>query len=843
MLRISNQGVILAFALIVLLLGVNAGITYRNTVSLHDEASAVQGTYNTIEAIDEALVAVKEIEDGHRSYLFTGDENYLQPYRDGIEKLKARVESVKLLVGNSAEMKARLADFDVVIAQSLDQIAGALDARGKEFGIDAPADPQRLEAGRRAAEAILALGRELVAEQKARLAARSTAADDTFNTAVLSGMGTAAASIVLVAVAVILIRRNIQARTRAARELEEQHDLLQTTLASIAEGIVVTDAAGRVTYMNPVAEVMTGTTPSSALGRPLGDVMQMQSDPEVRRLDAQSSIGAAASPAPFRQILISTDGAKREIDERAAPLLDRKGVRIGTVRAVRDVTALHANVRLIESLLSSEKQNASRLRQIAAAASTLNSAHSRDTVLDVLREEARTILGYGDAVVVLGPQTTPARDAVLSVPLVGRGGQTLGKVELVHPQRPDASQDESALAILQQLSHIASVALENARLYEELREGDRRKDEFLATLAHELRNPLAPVRNSVQIMRSPSADSSDRERALGSIERQVTLLVRLVDDLLDVSRITRGKVALQLQAVELADIVAQALDVSRAVIEASGNTLAVEMPSTSVLIEADAVRLAQVISNLLANASKYTDRGGHILLACQVSDSQIVIRVRDDGMGIPEEMLPRIFDMFWQVDHALERAQGGLGIGLTLVRQLVELHGGNVEAFSEGPGKGSEFTIRLPRKEVSLRKAVPVAPPTSASPDRSRNPQRIVVVDDNVDSAESLALLLRLQGHEVSTAHDGLSAVELVLRQKPSLVLLDIGLPSLNGYDVARTLRAQLGSAIVLVAMTGWGQAEDRRRSQEAGFDHDLAKPVDQAPLQKILAELGACPA
>ena len=630
-----------------------------------------------------------------------------------------------------------------------------------------------------------------------------------------------------------------RARRQSARELDEARALAESIVDTLPDPVITIDKDRRVRMANLAYYEYAGTNAEDSAGHSLAEIDGgAWSDARVKQVIDSVLLGGQPSAGGEIDVTLPQRGVRTLVIQvrrlRGANELENL-----FLFALRDVTEPRANVRLIESLLKSEKQNADRLRQIAAAASTLNSAHSSDKVLGVLREEARAILGYGEAVVVLGPEATPAPDAVLSVPLVGRGGQMLGKVELVDPRRSDARQDDNALAILQQLAHIASVAMENARLYEELREGDRRKDEFLATLAHELRNPLAPVRNAVQIMRSPSANASDRERALGSIERQVTLLVRLVDDLLDVSRISRGKVALKLQQVELADIVAQALDISRSIVEASGNTLAVELPSTSVFLEADPVRLAQVVSNLLANASKYTDRGGHIVLACETTALEVVIRVRDDGIGIQKDMLPRIFDMFWQVDHALERAQGGLGIGLTLVRQLVELHGGTVEAHSDGPDTGSEFVIRLPRSSARARRIEHDTPRPRASVDQNASPQRIVVVDDNVDSAESLALLLRLQGHTVTTAHDGVAALGLVLRVVPALVLLDIGLPGMNGYDVARALRAQLASPVVLVAMTGWGQAEDRRRSHEAGFDHHLAKPVDPAQLQRILVDLG----
>jgi signal transduction histidine kinase/CheY-like chemotaxis protein len=457
------------------------------------------------------------------------------------------------------------------------------------------------------------------------------------------------------------------------------------------------------------------------------------------------------------------------------------------------------------------------------------------------------ILGFDEAEVLLGPDeprdTAAEHVTLLSAPLHGRDAEVLGWIRLTGTSGRSAAVTESDESILRQLAHVASVAMENARLYEELRDGDRRKDEFLATLAHELRNPLAPVRNSVQVLRSPQADDADRDQAMTTIERQLQLLVRLVDDLLDVSRITRGKVALKRENVELSEIVGQALEISRPIVNASGNSLVVELPQEKVYLYADPSRMAQVISNLLNNAAKYTERGGHIRLECEIAGDAIEIRVSDDGIGIPSEMVPHIFDMFWQLEHALERAQGGLGIGLTIVRQLVDLHGGTVEARSAGIGRGSQFIVRLPATStlsVTLPRPVPNGKAARIDGAQAKAPTglRILVVDDNLDSAESLALLLRLQGHVVRTAHDGEQALSADEEFDPDLVLLDIGLPRMNGYEAARVLRDRHGKDVTIAAMTGFGQAEDRRKSKEAGFDHHLVKPIDPPLLRKILAEL-----
>jgi signal transduction histidine kinase len=374
------------------------------------------------------------------------------------------------------------------------------------------------------------------------------------------------------------------------------------------------------------------------------------------------------------------------------------------------------------------------------------------------------------------------------------------------------------------------------KLTAELSEADRRKDEFLATLAHELRNPLAPIRTGLQLMRLSAAETTTVEQARAMMERQLTQLVRLVDDLMDVSRISGGKLELRKEQVQLAAVVHNAIETSRPVIEEMGHELTVTLPKQPVVIEADLVRLAQVFSNLLTNAAKYSERGGHIWLTAERLGSDVVVSVKDAGIGIAADQLPRLFTMFSQVDRSLERSQGGLGIGLTLVKRLVEMHGGGIEARSEGLGQGSEFIVRFPA-------VVETSEPRKANEEQApavvKSSLRILIVDDNRDSADSLSMLLRMMGNDTCTAYDGLEALDATAAFRPDVILLDIGLPKLNGYETCHRLRERPGGKeLVIIAQTGWGQDEDRQRTREAGFDHHLVKPVDPNVLIKLLAGL-----
>jgi PAS domain S-box-containing protein len=375
---------------------------------------------------------------------------------------------------------------------------------------------------------------------------------------------------------------------------------------------------------------------------------------------------------------------------------------------------------------------------------------------------------------------------------------------------------------------------------EALHLADRRKDEFLATLAHELRNPLAPIHSALQILNLPGVDAASTKRSHGMIERQVRNMVRLVDDLLDVARVVRGKIELRRERVELATVVEHAVETVQPVIDALEHELTVTIAKESLAIDCDPLRLAQAIGNLLTNAAKYTERNGRISLTAASEGSTVVIRIRDNGIGISPEMQPRIFDLFVQVDHAATRSQGGLGIGLTLVKNLVEMHGGSVEAASEGLGCGSEFVIRLP-----LAIKIPSVADSNASPEQrpttSPAAYQVLIVDDNQDAAMSLAMLLRFKGHEVRVAYDGPSALQLAASYRPDIVLLDIGMPGMDGYETARRWRAIPGSeSTVLAALTGWGQEDDRRRTTATGFDHHLVKPVDLKDLETLFASFAS---
>ncbi|HEY8427735.1 MAG TPA: ATP-binding protein [Sandaracinaceae bacterium] len=440
-------------------------------------------------------------------------------------------------------------------------------------------------------------------------------------------------------------------------------------------------------------------------------------------------------------------------------------------------------------------------------------------------------------------------ESALFVPLAGNGG-VLGVMSWVS-HRPELRYDDGDVARAGALARIAALAVEGARARAELRaanralealaeerrraeetarEASRRKDEFLAMLGHELRNPLAPILTAVELMKLEGGAAGEPARAV--IERQAKHLVCLVDDLLDLSRITRGRIELALENVELWDVVSAAIERTSPLLEEQAHVLTVDVPRSGLTVRADPVRLAQVLENLLSNSAKYTPPCGRIAVRARRDGDAIVIEVEDDGAGIPPPLLPQLFAPFVQGERTIERAQGGLGIGLSLVHALVSLHGGSVEAHSEGPGKGTRMTVRLP----APRSTVP--PQSFADPagDAAATGRRVLVVDDNVDAAEMLALLLRRRGHSVEVAHDGPSALEAYERFRPEVALLDIGLPVMDGYDLARRLRARAEGNILLVAVTGYGQEADRQRSAEVGFSHHLVKPVSTRQLLAILA-------
>lgn len=507
-------------------------------------------------------------------------------------------------------------------------------------------------------------------------------------------------------------------------------------------------------------------------------------------------------------------------------------------------------VRAEAALRASEK--ARRLALDAAELGSFNIDPASDTLISderfrMIFSGSTAALSYEQAFALLHPADRERiRAAVAATTRAGNPVPYTQEYRVVHPDGsihwvfaqgrmnhdPEApGRPRSFDGTVADISARKRIEDERERLIEQLRDADQRKDEFLATLAHELRNPLAPIRNGLHLMRLAGAEGAI-EQARTMMERQMAVLVHLVDDLLDVSRVSRGKLELRRERIALRAVVEAAIETTRPVIEQSGHQLGVDLPEQPVLVDGDLTRLAQVVSNLLNNAAKYTHHGGEITLSVRLEGSIAVLAVTDNGIGIPAHMLERVFELFTQVDRALEKTTGGLGIGLSLVKGLVEMHGGTVTAFSAGEGRGSTFCVRLP-----LAAAVVLGPATRLDPlPDARMRRRILVCDDNVDSAQSLGLLLELLGNEVRIGHDGEQAVAMAEAFLPDLILLDIGMPRLNGYDACRDIRAQpWGAPMFVVAMTGWGQDEDRRRSQAAGFDLHLVKPVDPIALQRLL--------
>jgi PAS domain S-box-containing protein len=506
--------------------------------------------------------------------------------------------------------------------------------------------------------------------------------------------------------------------------LERVQNDLATTLRSIGDAVIATDAEGAVRFMNPIAEQLTGWPQEEAQGLPLERVFCITNEdtgepvesPVHRVLRERRIIGLAN-----HTILKSRDGQERPIEDSGAPIYDAEQVLVGVVLVFRDATA----------------------------------------------------------------QRTAQRTLVAS---------------------------EAAS-----------------------READHRKDVFLATLSHELRNPLAPIRNAARLLESATLNSDEMNRSRLIISRQVRHMASLLDDLLDVSRITRGVLRLKKEVVGLKGLFEAAVETSRPAIDAKGHSLEVEWPADHLRVEADPVRLTQIVTNLLTNSAKYTDPGGRIVLGFRRDGETMAIYVRDNGIGLAPETITSVFDMFSQVSPGKGTTEGGLGIGLALVRGLAELHGGRVEARSAGLDQGSEFVVYLPHTLADT--APPAAYAEIPPPAPATRPLRVLIADDNRDSAESLGMLLEMSGHEIHLAHDGPQALAMAAEKQPDVALLDIGMPGMDGYEVALNIRrAPWGAQVTLVAITGWGQEDNKRLARNAGFNHHLTKPMDSAVLDSILA-------
>ncbi|MBL9163535.1 MAG: PAS domain-containing protein [Planctomycetaceae bacterium] len=624
--------------------------------------------------------------------------------------------------------------------------------------------------------------------------------------------------------------------------LYQQRDWLLVTLSCIGDAVITTDLTGRITFLNPVAEALTGWT-QEAVGQPLGSVIRIINEesrqpveiPTVEALREDRTVKLAS-----HSLLIAKDGTERSISDSAAPITNDKNEVAGVVMVFRDITERRKTERALDKTLSYADDIIATLREpfvvLDSDLRVKTANRSFYDVFQVTKEETENRLVYD-----LGngqwdiPGLRKLLDEVLSrnqsvhdfevehtFPALGRKTMLLN----ARPFPPDSKYPELILLAVEDVSALRERA-------DQLAEAGRNKDEFLATLAHELRNPLSPIRNSVHFLGLDGLTQGDMKAARDVITRQVAIMVRLIDDLLDVSRISRNEMDVRKERIDLAAVVESAVESSRPLLQQCDHELIVDLPQEALHLDADPIRLAQVFLNLLNNAAKYTNRGGRISLSAIREGSDAVVTVRDNGIGIPADMLSSVFDMFTQVDRSTEQSQGGLGIGLTLVRRLVEMHDGSIEARSEGANKGSEFVVRLP---------LVMQPPSEALSrggiaGKSLGHGRILVVDDNKDSANSMAMLLRLKGNDIRTAHDGVEALEIADAFHPETVLLDIGLPRLNGYDVARRIRQRpWGQHVLLIALTGWGNDEDRRLSQEAGFNFHIVKPVDLAALENLLA-------
>ena len=611
--------------------------------------------------------------------------------------------------------------------------------------------------------------------------------------------------------------------TRDVSHEQEAADYLEGML----EGFVAYDAGWRMTYMNRMAEAILGRDRRDVLGKTWHEAFAHAVGNPVDLMYQ----GVMRTRRAARMEYCYAHYGHRWLEISASPVATG-----GVAVYFRDITELKRR-----------EQAQARLAAIVESSEDAIISKSLEGVIESWNEAAERMYGFradeaiGRSILMLIPPERHDEEGDILARL--RRGERVEHYDTVRRRKNGELFDVSltvspirdASGTVVGASKIARDVSERKRAQQALEDANRYKDEFLAMLAHELRNPLAPISNALQLLQVVDPSSAQATHVRAIMERQLSHLVRLVDDLMEVSRITRGKIELRREPVLLSSVMLSAVETARPALEAAQHNFRIDMPAEAIEINGDFVRLAQVISNLLGNAAKYTDASGDISLVAERHGEEALIRVRDNGIGIDEAMLPRIFDMFAQVPASQRRSQGGLGIGLALARALVELHGGRIEAASAGPGKGSQFTVRLPVARVVRSAGASPAQPKAATAAPHR--RRVLIVDDNVDAAETLQMVVSTMGHDAETAHDGRAALEAARSRRPDIVLLDISMPGMDGFTVARRIRSEPElRKIRVVALTGFGQQDDRRRTREAGFDDHLVKPVSREDLRRLLA-------
>lgn len=688
------------------------------------------------------------------------------------------------------------------------------------------------------------LNKEIQVQAGRDLMAAKTAAENNVHAVIAIMAATLLGCLALGSLVSLLISRDT-VKTEAS---------LRVSLASIGDAVVLTDTDGKVTFLNRVAESLTGWSPNEAAGKPLSTVValinettrQPIGDPVLDMKESGVRIAIAYHP-----LLVARDGAERPIEDNAAPIRDEQGNFLGVAMIFRDITERRQVERERERIAEALRESGEWLQQLANAMPQIVFSALPDGTFDYFNlrwyeftasQEGERCQGWKP---VLHPDDLPTwQDRWAEAIREGKSYQL--ECRLKNKRTGDYRWHlcralpvrNRAGAILRWYGTCTDIDRQK-RNEEALMVADRRKDEFLAVLSHELRNPLAPIRNALHMLRLGTFDDPDMTEARDVIDRQVTQLAGIVDDLLDVFRVLHHKMAIHTEALDLAHLVRQTVEDHRSGVEVTRRTLTMDVPDKPLWVEGDRRRLGQVVANLLSNAVKYTNSGDDVSIRVAADDLNrcAIVSVRDTGIGIERQLLPHVFETFIQGEQSLDRREGGLGLGLPLVKGIVELHGGAVRADSAGLGQGTEITFWLPQSQQ------PGAAPHDPCPIASARHLRILIIEDNADAARTLAKLLKRYGHVVEMAHDGVAGLEAARSGKPEVVLCDLGLPEMDGYEVARALRTDPATeSIRLIAVSGYGQDEDRRHSEEAGFDLHLTKPVDPVELQRLLTVLKVGP-